>query len=71
MRLLSLSDGNLVTVVCTLNPTVFKNAVPKEIEECSDWTKMQRNKANSCDALNTADELATWVCYSQGFGDIL
>lgn len=70
LQLLPLSDENMVKVVCTLNPTVFKDAVPKEIEASLAWTRTQRSKANGCDAFNTVDELTTWVCHSRGSGDI-
>ena len=67
LRLLSIPDENMITVACTLNLTLFKDSLPKKLEDRPAWTSSQRGKATGCDALRTVDELSTWVCCSKGF----
>ena len=56
----------MITVACTLNPMLFKDSLPKELEDRPAWTSSQRGKATGCDAFSTIDELSTWVCCLKG-----
>ena len=63
LRLLPPPDDNMVTVVCSLNPTLFKDSIPKDLGKRPAWTSGQRSKASGCDAVGSIDELSAWVCY--------
>ncbi|KAF9780636.1 hypothetical protein BJ322DRAFT_1112633 [Thelephora terrestris] len=57
-RLLQLTDGNITFIYCDLDPEEFKNPIPTNQEGRSAWTEKQREKAASCEKINTVEELS-------------
>jgi len=60
-RVPQLSDADILTVTCDLNPTLFEDNIPKMLSARTDWTTKQRNKAKVYSTIHTADELTAWV----------
>ena len=54
-------------ISCALNPALFQDTVPKDMEGHSKWTEQRRGKATSCDTLGTVEELSDWVSCLYGF----
>lgn len=62
-----LTEGDITSICCGLNPKVFQDVIPKD--DRSGWTTTQRSKAKSCDVLDTVDQLSTWVSHLKRLSD--
>ena len=56
-----ITEGDVDCILCTLDPDLFKDSIPREQGGRSVWTTTQRDKAIGCKALSTIDGLSDWV----------
>ena len=58
-----LPDVDVIPILCNLDPALFQDNIPKDLEGRATWTKTQRNKTVGCDLIHTVGELSTWVSF--------